>query len=58
MEESEMYLLALLKVSREDEAKLTLNEIQFIIFLLEKVLGVELNLDFTPSIFGPLFPKA
>lgn len=53
-----MYLLALLKVSREDEAKLTLNEIQFIIFLLEKVLGVELNLDFTPSIFGPLFPKA
>jgi uncharacterized protein YwgA len=53
MEESEMYLLALLKVSREDEAKLTLNEIQFIIFLLEKVLGVELNLDFMPSIFGP-----
>lgn len=48
-----MYLLALLKVSREDEAKLTLNEIQFIIFLLEKVLGVELNLDFMPSIFGP-----
>ncbi|QXJ32044.1 conjugal transfer protein [Saccharolobus shibatae] len=53
MEESEKYLLALLKASWEDEAKLTLNEIQFIMFLLEKELGVELNLDFTPSIFGP-----
>ncbi|QKR01076.1 conjugal transfer protein [Metallosphaera tengchongensis] len=47
------YILALLKVAREENAEVTATKLQKIFFLLEKEEGVDLGLGFEPWLFGP-----
>lgn len=51
------YILALLKVAKEEKAEVTPKKFQKIFFLLEKEKGVNLNLDFEPYLFGPYSEK-
>jgi len=51
------YLIALLKVAREEKVEVDATKIQKIFFLLEREKGVNLNLDFKPWLFGPYSKK-
>jgi len=53
----EDYLIALLKVAKEEKAEVDATKIQKIFFLLEREKGVNLNLDFKPWLFGPYSEK-
>jgi len=53
----EDYLIALLKVAKEEKAEVNATKIQKIFFLLEREKGVNLNLDFKPWLFGPYSKK-
>ena len=51
------YILALLKVAKEEKAEVTATKLQKIFFLLEKERNVNLQLDFKPYLFGPYSEK-
>jgi len=51
------YLIALLKVAKEEKAEIDTIQVNRIFFLLEKEKGVNLNLDFKPELFGPYSEK-
>lgn len=53
----EDYLIALLKVAGEEKAEINATKIQKIFFLLEKEMGINLNLDFKPWLYGPYSEK-
>jgi len=50
-------LIALLKVAGEEKAEVNATKIQKIFFLLEKEMGINLNLDFKPWLYGPYSEK-
>ena len=51
------YILALLKVAKEENAEVTAIKFQKIFFLLEKEKGVNLGIEFEPYLFGPYSEK-
>jgi len=55
--EVEDYLIALLKVAKEEKAEVNATKIQKIFFLLEREKGINFNLDFKPWLFGPYSKK-
>ena len=53
----EEFILAFLKVAKEEGAEVTPTKLQKIFFLLEKEKGIKLDLDFQPYLFGPYSEK-
>ena len=51
------YILALLKVAKEEKAEVTATKLQKIFFLLEKEKNINLQLEFKPYLFGPYSEK-
>jgi len=53
----EDYLIALLKIAKEEKAEVNATKIQKIFFLLEREKGINFNLDFKPWLYGPYSEK-
>ena len=51
------YILALLKVAKEEKAEVTAIKLQKIFFILEKEKNINLGLNFKPYLFGPYSEK-